>query len=356
MRPWTTVLLFAEGGRLPFDVAPLRALPYRLGADGKPLDPAAAQQALGARLAEAKRQAAESPEGAVDSPLFQLLENFPDVARLKTDVFRERVDYAADVKAQLTAARKQGADAVRAVETTLDALDSVDTGVLIDLLLSYRAVKAWQDMIALVGRMPKPVAATVMVQEQLAFALNRAGNGEAAERVLTSLIEARGPSSETYGLLGRVYKDRWETAVHNGEHLLARGLLDKAIGAYLRGFQSDWRDAYPGVNAVTLMELKEPPDPRRTELLPVVTYAVQRRIEGGHPDYWDHATMVELYVLAHDARAEDALGQALAAVREKWEPETTARNLRLIQQARERRGEVSGSLPDILAALDKAAS
>ena len=31
VRPWSTVLLFAEGGsQLPFDVAPLRALPYSL--------------------------------------------------------------------------------------------------------------------------------------------------------------------------------------------------------------------------------------------------------------------------------------------------------------------------------------
>ena len=35
----------------------------------------------------------------------------------------------------------------------------------------------------------------------------------------------------------------------------------------------------------------------------------------------------------------DALGNALAAVREAWEPETTARNLRLIHEARERRQE-----------------
>ena len=57
-----------------------------------------------------------------------------------------------------------------------------------------------------------------------------------------------------------------------GEELLAQGCLDKAIDAYLHGFEADWRDAYPGVNAVTLMELKEPPDPRRARLLPVVKY------------------------------------------------------------------------------------
>jgi hypothetical protein len=110
--------------------------------------------------------------------------------------------------------------------------------------------------------------------------------------------------------------------------MLARGLLDKAIGAYLKGFEADWRDAYPGVNAVTLMELKEPPDPRRAALVPVVRYAVERRIAAGRPDYWDHATLLELAVLGRD--------EAGAA---PWEPETTARNLRLIREARGRRNE-----------------
>jgi hypothetical protein len=117
-------------------------------------------------------------------------------------------------------------------------------------------------------------------------------------------------------------------------------LLSKAIEAYLRGFEADWRDAYPGINAVTLMELSEPPDPRRHELIPVVRYAVGRRIAASQPDYWDHATRLELAVLARDEQAASAaLGDALAAVRESWEPETTARNLRLIREAQERRGE-----------------
>jgi hypothetical protein len=74
--------------------------------------------------------------------------------------------------------------------------------VIVDLFLSYRAVKAWDDMIRLAARMPRPLTATVMVQEQLGLALNRAGRGEEAERVLLDLLRARGPSSETYGILG----------------------------------------------------------------------------------------------------------------------------------------------------------
>jgi len=88
------------------------------------------------------------------------------------------------------------------------------------------------------------------------------------------------------------------------------------------------------------MEIKEPPDPRRHELLPVVTYAVKRRMAAGKPDYWDYATLMELALLAKNREeAKSALANALANMREPWEAETTARNLRLIREARERRGD-----------------
>jgi hypothetical protein len=340
VRPASTVLIFSEGSRLPFDVALLRALPYQLNAAGLPENIAQNKQSMVNCLAEARRTFVDNPKAIIDSPIYQLVENYPDIDREKTDVFRERVRYSADMKVRLAEARRQGMDALRAIEAELDNIKEVESGVVIDLFLSYRAVKGWKEMIALVEKMSRPLAATVMVQEQLALALNRDGQGEPAERVITDLLAQRGASSETYGILGRIYKDRWEAALKSGNKFLARGLLDKAAEAYLHGFEADWRDAYPGVNAVTLMELKEPPDPRREQLNPVVAYAVERRIGSGKPDYWDFATRLELAVLAKDEqRAMNALGDALACVREAWEPETTARNLRLIREARERRQE-----------------
>ncbi len=339
MRQWSTVSIFAKGGsQLPFDVALLRALPYQLGPDGTPGNVDADKQALTKLLKEARRAAQENP--AADSPLYQLLVDYPDVARTKTDVFRDQVRYSAEQKAKLAVARKQGLDAVRAIEQELEPIAEQESGVVIDLFLSYRAVKGWAEMVALAGKMPRPLAETVMAQEQLALALNRLGQSDEAERVLNALIEKRGPSSETYGILGRVYKDRWDEAVKAGERARARGLLDKAINAYLLGFEADWRDAYPGINAVTLMELREPPDKRREKLIQVVSYAVERRVAAGKPDYWDYATQLELAVLGRDEeKGAEALGNALASVREKWEPETTLRNLRLISAARERRAE-----------------
>ena len=334
VRPYSTVLLFAQGGRLPFDLALDRILPYQLDAAGVPVDVEATRATIAQRLVAAQ-------EAQTDSPVFQLVEGFepPDIARLKTDVFRDRVEYSNEMKRRLADGRESGIDDLRAIEAELGTLAKADAAVVIDLLLSYRAAKEWQAMVDVVARMSAPLAATVMVQEQLGFALNRLGRRKEAERVLTDLIARRGPSSETCGILGRVFKDSTADAEAAGESFLARGYLDRAIAAYLQGFEADWRDAYPGINAVTLMELREPPDPRQTHLLPVVRYAAERRLAGGTPDYWDHATLLELAVLGRDeVAAAESLGNAVAAVREPWEPESTANNLALIRRARERRG------------------
>ena len=371
VRPWSTVLLYAGATRMPFDVALLRALPYKLSTDGLPTEVEADRALLIKWLLEA-REAKAKTGAATDSPLFQLLEGFPDAYRsgpsgliphAKTDIFREQVAYSETIKDQLAKARGlaksdrvKGRQAIADVRAGLGKLADVETGIIIDLFLSYRAVMAWDEMIALVDEMPKELKETVLVQEQLGLALNRAGRGEDAERVLTSLIERRGPSAETCGILGRVYKDRWESALKQGDSILAEGFLDQAIDAYRKGFEADWRDAYPGVNAVTLMELKQPPDPERERLLPLVAYATERRIAAGKPDYWDHATLLELAVLAHEQeRAKLAFRKAVAVFREKWELETTARNLRLIRETRKARGEEVAWADEIERDLDRRA-
>lgn len=332
IRPHSTVLIFGHGSRLPFDVDPLRGLPYGLDERGQPSSPEQGRQALAARLEDARKP-------VEDSPLFQLVSEYkaPDIARLKTDRFRELVTYSRTIKRNLDLARKAGVAAVADVEASLTLRDA-DPAILIDLFLSYRAVEAFERMVDLAPRLPELVANTVLVQEQLGFALNRLKRRDEAEAVLTKLIAEHGPSSETNGILGRVYKDRWDEARQAGNDALAKGYLRKAIDTYLAGFETDWRDAYPGINAVTLMEMCDPVDSRQAELLPVIRYAVRRRLVGKFPDYWDHATLLELAVLADDrAGAEAALADALAAIREPWEPKTTARNIGLIREAREKR-------------------
>lgn len=76
----------------------------------------------------------------------------------------------------------------------------------------------------------------------------------------------------------------------------------------------------------------------------------------GRPVYWDHATLLELTVLGGDrAAAAEALSDALPEITDHFMPETTARNLRLIREAREARGEEAGWIGEIEAALGDAA-
>ncbi|MEM9271501.1 MAG: TRAFs-binding domain-containing protein [Cyanobacteria bacterium P01_F01_bin.143] len=346
VKPFSTVIIFSEADRLPFDVRPLRGMPYKINAEGVPAEPQKVKESLAQSLKDAR-------EKMTDSPIFQLLDGYPNIDHTRTDIFRDQVNYSIQMKEKLAEAESQGLEALLEIKKELGALDDSESGIVIDLFLSFRAVKAWQQMIDLVDEMSAPLAATILVQEQLGLALNRNGEGEKAERVLTNLIKQRGSSSETYGILGRVYKDRWATAEKAGKTLLAKGLLDSAIDAYLKGFEADWRDAYPGINAVTLMEIKNPPDPRREKLIPVVSYAVEQRIDNAEPDYWDYATLLELAVLAKkENEATKALFRSLAVVREVWEPETTARNLRLIDEARAKRQENIPWVKEIIKALE----
>ena len=83
-------------------------------------------------------------------PIFQLVEGVPrwDIDHSKTDIFRKSVDYSKKYKDRLRAALGQGdkaADAVKAIaaEPALANLLEVESGVVVDLFLSLRDVKAY---------------------------------------------------------------------------------------------------------------------------------------------------------------------------------------------------------------------
>jgi tetratricopeptide (TPR) repeat protein len=351
LRPRSTVILFREGTVLPFDIVLVRGISYKTDGSGEPVDAGIPIKAIAAQLREARNNPHD------DSPVFQLVDDLPrmEIEHTKTDVFRKSVDYSKRYKARLASAVKQGRDAVQgiATEPALFNLLEVESGVVVDLFLSLRDVKAHAAMIALYDRMPLPLKRAKMMREQLGFALNREGRFDEAEKVLKGVIDEFGPSSETNGLLGRIYKDRWEAAKGEGRPE-ARALLKRAIETYLQGFEADWRDAYPGVNAVTLMEMQDRPDPIQAKILPVVRYAASQKAKR-NADYWDYATLLELAVLGRDAAdADNQLSEALALARASWEVDSTARNLRLVRERRAARGEDAAWIKPLEANLAEA--
>jgi len=358
-RPHSTMITFHTGSVLPFDVAPLRGLPYRMDA----VDESVA--ALSSRMIE-------NLSPIDDSPIFQMVSGVPPLPHdlIKADVFRDHVETGERLKERLARARmlgKQGREEMIAIRNEMGDLRTAQPDLIVELFKSLKASAARRDMVALFEQLPLSLQQTRFLREQYAAQLNELAADDPtyrskAERILREIIDKQGASSETNGLLGRVYKDQYVARQAAGDKFGARGFLDQAIDSYVQGFENDWRDPYPGVNAVTLMELQATPDARQAKLLPVVRYAAERRAFGPGGGYWDHATLLEIAVLECDTKAVDShLLKVLTLARQSDTreismPQSTARNLRLIMDARASRGDKQAWLADIIAELDKVAA
>jgi tetratricopeptide (TPR) repeat protein len=358
-RPFTTVPIFAALQPLPFDVAPMRALGYALE---KGALTEAGASALREGIAERLKHAIHG-ETTQDSPIFRLIPGFPgiDLPHEATESFQRRIRMEEGVRDALALAAAQPAEertaALRAVEQDLGPIKTMPATLQIDLLLAYRDATAWDEMVRLCEGLPDHVQRNVMVRQQWALALNRR-NGPAdrnkALAILKKLEEEQGADPETLGILGRIHKDRYREAKQAGSPMAA-GALDEAIQAYARGFESDPRDYYPGVNAVTLLVEKGDSDAmaKARRLVPVVRFAVERRGGDSSSDYWDLATVVELACVDRDwATASAVLPRALAATSLAWNLETTRDNLVLLRDALEKQGDRPEPLGDLIASLE----
>lgn len=363
-RPYTTIPLFATVGGLPFDVTMVRAIPYEL--EKGELTPEAAEKLRSDIRARIKR-ALEGPV-ADDSPLFQLFERFPgiEISHELTDVFKDRIQISEEFQTKLDIAlqsepKEEALRRLKALEAELGNLRTLDSAVLMKLLLTYRDVSAWDEMVQVFDRFPAGLQRVAMARQQLALALNRRaspGDRERAIRNLKELLKEHGDSAETYGILGRVYKDQYKEAESAGK-ALASAYLDKAIQAYRRGFECEPADYYPGVNAINLLIQKATEESHKEaeQLAPLVSFAVARRGGATSDDYWDLATVLELAVIGRDYDAAEAvLPRVLVSASASWMAKTTADNLELILELRSGEAESDRAKGAVTALRERAAA
>jgi hypothetical protein len=375
-RPRTTLTVYAAQKPLPFDVALLRTQLYELG-EGNSF-PDSNADLLRQRVREHLRELRQLAHGqnATDSPLFQLVRGWnPEPLALDAAAsFQAQLEANEQVKQQLNDIRTKSNVKEHRPETTAALAEirkqvhksgTTDVGVLTGLMLGYRAVSDWTGMIEVYSELPEFLQRQITVRQLLAFAYNRRAESskdpvdrERALQILQELQRKQGPTSETSGLMGRIHKGQWQEARALGELTKARGHLKQAIAAYVAGFEADWRDIYPGINAITLLDVQggKAALEQKQRLLPVVRFAVEQRLRALAPDYWDHATLLEIAVLENDAeQALDVLDSVLTAFTEPWQPQSTAGNLRIIERPRTERGEETGWLRQLIHELDAAA-
>ena len=379
-RPRSTILMYAQNARLPFDVAMIRAVPYDLE-DGDLTD--ASKQNLTDALTEKLKEAVHKSED-VDSPLSQLIPEFPYISlpHEVTDTFKDRVVGISTVKDQIfraCAVKNEVAalEILQNIEAEVGALTDTNAELYVDLLLAYRDVKSWGDMVRVCELFPPETARQIpAIIEQRAFALNRRndeGDRDVALRNLETLISKYGDNPETCGLIGRIYKDRYEEAAGlclddddlepallmlRADDALPRGYLGNAIEWYERGFLSDPRDFYPGINEATLRHIRgdDEDQEKLNDLLPALSFTVARLGGMKSKDYWVVATTLELSVLReHWDIVERTLEKILALGAYDWMLETTAKNLHLIKEVRKLRGEDISQLHPIILRLNPTA-
>ena len=345
-KPFTTVPILANVSALPFDVALVRAVPYELE-NGKLTETSAKQ--LQTELAKRLRAAIEGA-ATKDSPLFQLIPDFPgiDLPDDVTETFKERLQYVEEFRETLVRARaqptpQQKRDALLKIQGDLADLKVVPRSVLVELMSSFRDAEAFEELVALYNAFPDYLKDYVAARQQFALALNRRnkpGDREKALQILDELLKNRGADSETFGIKGRIHKDIYKEAAQ-AKKITAIAALDQAITAYTKGFEADPRDYYPGVNAINLLVQKGDAEALKEveRLLPLVNFAVARRGGTSSTDYWDLATLLELACIGEDwATAVRVLPKAILAATNSFMTATTIGNLRLLKQARERAG------------------
>src|SRR5438874_11975048 len=355
-KPFTTVPILANVSALPFDVALVRAVPYQLE-NGK-LTETSAQQ-LRTELAKRLRAAIDGV-AANDSPLFQLIPNFPgiDLPDDVTETFKDRLQYLEQFRETRATARSQSTsqekrDALLKIQSDLGDLKVVPRSVLIELMSSFRDAEAFEELVALYNAFPDNLKDYIAAKQQYALALhrrNQPGDREKALKVLDELLKNRGADSETLGIKGRVHKDIYKEAAQ-AKKITAIAALDDAINAYTKGFEADPRDYYPGVNAINLLIQKGDAEALKEveRLVPLVSFAVARRGGASSSDYWDLATLLELACVGEDwATANRVLPKAILAATHSFKTATTIGNLRLLKQGRERAGREVTELGGIL--------
>lgn len=368
VKPFATIPIIASSHfPLPFDIGPNRTFAYQVDKDFNLSNKANDIDTLTKILQHAKKNR------STDSPLYDLINGIAfqnSVAHEKTDVFRDKVHYDETIKKELAYARSLmdsdpdkdkakalSIEAINQVVGKYQPLENIETAVLIDIMISYRNIEAFNEMQSFIKQLPRYVFETVMVQEQYAFVLNRNGGKakpvdnvmiDEAESVLRKLENEGKASSESYGIWGRIYKDKFDRVYKTGNIGEAVTYLEDALAYYRKGFETDPRDAYPGVNYATCLELLGKKE-EALRLVPAVEYAVNAKMKRKKPDYWDYATLLELAVIENRfSVAEKFFYKAKPLAIEAWMFGTTKENLGKILNFRKERNEATADLEKVI--------
>jgi tetratricopeptide (TPR) repeat protein len=332
-------LLISAKGRLPANLGYAQALWYEPDDTGRLTGEPAARfrEVLQATIRQSQRSTVS------DSPLYEF---FPDIQVLlppelesgqrarRSPATKARKGFIQSVLESPDRARGD----LRKSEEEVRGATEADPVEYLNLLRKLRDVSDWDRVISLAADAPSTVASSPEVLQMLALALNRrgeAGDRDRAIALMEQLVAETGGDGETFGILGRIFKDRYERAKLEDDSAAAAENLARALQHYRAGFEKNPKDYYSGINVVNLL-LQQDTDAARAELadvVPRVRTAVREKREDGPLDFRELAADLQLAVVARDwAAAEEASLMVAAQAPSPWMIESSFRDLVAVGQ------------------------
>ncbi|GAB4499606.1 MAG: hypothetical protein OHK003_16170 [Anaerolineales bacterium] len=335
-----------QAGRayMPFDIFNVRTLPYHITEDGVP-DPEFIRSDIKS-IARLIKDTWASDRDMVHSPIYNLLTGLKEPERkslqtpLATGFWREYDDW----KQRVTIAQRDKhigdilllTEEIRNPLIREEAIGEVGKA-LAKLGRNELALNQYREGVEVNSQ-------NLEFRREEAFHLNRVGRVTEAIVKLEGILADYPKDTISISYLGRIYKEMWTKSWENVRDKNKRlklafetyHWLIQSIDIYMKGFQIDLRDYYPGINAFTLSTLaiyladrfdsKKNPDPditRIRKMLPglrdTLHFSLESRIslEQEKTDYWTLVSLAELHLFISNDLSEvmRSYRKAITAVR-----------------------------------------
>lgn len=244
-------------------------------------------------------------------------------------------------------------DALRSYEEAIDLKKTPDN-ILIGLLAGYREEESWKDVIRFFEAAPDAFRNYPAPRQEYALALAMNGESSKARDVLRGLVRDGDNSISTFGLLGKLLKEKYDKLIESGGPEPDKALFS-SIGAYMRAFDRDLSELYPGVAVPVLLETQNTMLSRKQaqDVATLVLLNASRRASFGEGHFWDAAAALEMCCCLRDWKAASGwLERAMGSDSEPWMRRSTLLNLKRLLGLREGRNEDVSELKAIIAKLE----